>query len=402
MLQNYLRVAIDNMLANKLRAILAILGITIGIASVIAVFAFGEGYRKKIEQEIRKFGSDIFWINPQPLSSNHSGTPSEQNFSDEALFTDKDLNALTTFGTSIKALAPVSQSSAIFQLRLKEFHGLLMATNEHYQRVRHVEMTSGRFMSAMEVALRRRVCVLEYIPSLQRELVGCNDGKPFIRINNVRFEIIGMAKKLSTAFGANELNLFYIPISTAQELGFVQKIQTLYAQVSENDLEKAMRQAGSILKSRMSGQEKFEVSNVKMLYETEKELTTTAIWVTAAIATVSLIVGGIGIMNILMMSVTERTREIGIRRACGAKRCDIQYQFLVESAFLTTTGGVLGVVLGILTSYIVGQIVKIPIYISIPSVAVSIISSTTIGLGFGLYPAFKAVNVPPTEAIRHE
>jgi putative ABC transport system permease protein len=139
-----------------------------------------------------------------------------------------------------------------------------------------------------------------------------------------------------------------------------------------------------------------------MLYETERELTSTAVLVTAAIATVSLIVGGIGIMNILLVSVSERTREIGIRRACGAKRRDIQSQFILESTLLTTIGGFWGVVLGILASLLVGQIVVIPIHIAADSVVVSIAFSTAIGLGFGFYPAYNARNLSPAEAIRQE
>jgi putative ABC transport system permease protein len=224
-----------------------------------------------------------------------------------------------------------------------------------------------------------------------------------IQLEGRKFEVVGVVEEKEGNFGEGPFGSLFIPLTTMQSLTCNKKIDNLYCQsIDSKDVGTAMRQADEILKSRYRGRELFDATNMAEWKRSAQKLSRTAALVTTGIAAISLLVGGIGIMNIMLVSVSERTREIGIRKATGARKRDIRGQFLVEAVTLSTVGGSIGIGLGVLLAQFISPMIKIPVLVSPPSVMIGFIFSAVVGVLSGFYPAFRASRLNPIEALRYE
>lgn len=250
--------------------------------------------------------------------------------------------------------------------------------------------------------MANKVCVLEYCDRLKKTLAINNPLENYVYINHSKFKIIGLVEKKKDLVWSGLSDHIYIPISAMKFICYNERIEKIYCQAERVLHKEAMQQAEEILKSRYRGEKLFETYDANRIYQSAEKMTRTASQIAAAIATVSLLVGGIGIMNIMLIAIKERTGEIGIKMAIGAKRKDIRYQFLIESVLLTGIGGVLGIALSILLSKFFVVIIKIPISISAISIMIGIVFSIAIGLISGFYPAYQASKLNPIDALRYE
>ena len=393
---------INSLRANPLRSLLAILGVVIGVAAVISVVAFGEGHRQRIQKEVDKLGADIFWIRPirQRIDPSESDRP-KLSYRPQ-YFKYKDVETLSRYATKIRKIASFKNfHSTVFVNNQKVDLGVIF-TEQAYQEIAKIKLINGRFLNDSDIYMGRKVCVIEYCDRLKKEFAINNPLESFVYINNIRFKIIGLVEKKKELVWSGFSDNIYIPISTMKFIYYDDYIEKIYCQTERALIKDAMYQAEKILKSKYRGKKLFEAYNANKMYQSAEKLTRTASLVTAGIATISLLVGGIGIMNIMLVSVTERTREIGIKKAIGAKIRDIRYQFLFESILLTSIGGILGIIKGVFLAKTIGAAIQIPIVISWVSIIIGMFFSIGIGVISGLYPAFKASKLDPIEALRYE
>ena len=265
-----------------------------------------------------------------------------------------------------------------------------------------LELIGGRFISEADLIEARKVCVIEYSDYFKKYLSKGNPLQSFVCIENIKFKVIGLLNKKSESLRPSYHGNIYIPLTTLKFFYSDDFLETIYCQTDRRLVKKAMKQAEEILKSRHKGENLFECVNAEKLFKSAEKLTRTASQVTAGIAMISLIVGSIGIMNIMLVSVTERTREIGIRKCVGAKKRDVRNQILIEAALLTTAGGTLGIALGIFGAKFIASLINIPVAFSILAAIIGFVFSVSIGIISGFYPAYKASKLNPIEALRYE
>ncbi len=394
-------VALQSLTANKLRSALTVLGITIGVLSVILCTAVGNGVRQQILGQVEALGSNSIFIIPgqQRRGGVAVGT--------KPTLKPKDAVAIRKECPSIVAVAATLQRPAQLKFGNKNSTTDVICTEPDYLIIQNFHIESGRFITVKDVNSMRKVCVVG--KTTAKNLFG--SAAPLgqmIRIKGVAFKIIGiMALKGSAMFG-NPDDQVYIPVTTGMKVVFgVDYVTQLNAQVGEisknerakQELEKTLRKTHRI----KDGEEAdFSILSQAELLRSVNTIGTVLTLALAGIASISLIVGGIGIMNIMIVSVTERTREIGIRKAVGAKNRDILFQFLIESVTVTLLGGTIGILAGLgisngIASYLGWSSVVSPFWI-----AVSFISSTLIGVFFGIYPAYQASQLDPIEALRYQ
>jgi putative ABC transport system permease protein len=394
------------LLGNKVRTGLTMLGIVIGIASVIAMLAIGNGASNSIQTSIQSIGSNLVAVSPgaqrTPGSSVNTGRGSANTL------TIDDANAIASQVTSAKAVAPDVTSRKQVVAAGTNTNTSIVGTVPAYLEVRNVSVDDGVFFSDQQVASLARVAVLG--PTTRDDLFGSSTeavGK-VIRINGNQFTVIGVtAAKGGTGFN-NTDDRVYIPITVAQQfLSGNRYVSTISIEAESaalvNDVQ---NQVTALLLERHNISDPtmadFSTLNEADILSTASSVTTTLTILLAAIAGISLIVGGIGIMNMMLTTVTERTREIGLRKAIGAKKRDIRLQFLVESIVLTFIGGAMGIILGCLIATVVSATGVFQASITLSSVVLSFCVSAFIGIVFGYYPAARASNLNPIEALRYE
>lgn len=393
--------------ANKARSGLTILGIVIGIGSVVAMIAIGQGASGSIQSSIQSIGSNLVLVMPGQARGVGAGPVSAGRGSAMTL-KQEDADAIAKEITLAKAIAP--EISRRYQITAKgsNTNTQVVGTVSSYPSVRNVEVETGSFISDMNVKDLARVAVIG--PTTRDDLfgVGADAIGETIRIKNSQFKIIGITKAKGGSGFSNPDDMIFVPISTAQRYlaGDTYVTTISVAAEDQTSMSAVQQQITELLMRRHNiGDPKladFQVLNQQDILATASTITNTMTMLLSAIAGISLIVGGIGIMNMMLTTVTERTREIGLRKAIGAKRRDISFQFLVEAVMLTFLGGFIGIVVGWLISLLVTSLSQIPTQVSTGSILLAFGVSATIGIVFGYYPARRAASLNPIDALRYE
>ena len=398
---NLYKMATRSLIANKLRTILTALGIVIGVASVISMISIGEGARRQTLSTIAKFGTNIITIKPGEKKSRHvhSGKVTTLTLED-AISIERHIKL-------INGTAPQVYQNAQLKSGNKNSNSTVRGTSVEYVRTANLSIKYGRFYNRNEIKTSRRVCVLG--ATVTRNLF--NNRNPVgetIKVNGDNYLVIGQTEAKGALSWWDPDDQIFVPITTAQKRLFgLNYVQTIDVQVSDmKDLEEIKENIESLLRRRHEIKEgkdnDFYVQNSAQWLKSWGEAARTFTWLLGGIAAISLMVGGIGIMNIMLVSVTERTREIGIRKAIGAKKKEIMEQFLIESTLISFLGGALGIFLGVLISKAVAEFGNWDTVVSLQSIILAFGFSVSVGIFFGYYPANKASNLDPIEALRYE
>lgn len=399
-----LRMALSSLERNKTRSMLTTLGIIIGVGAVIAAFAVGQGANKVIDAEIVSFGSNFVMV-----FSQRSGSLAQGNI---RYITNADATAIERSVSGVDAVAPLVNASVTAVYGNTNWSTSLTGSTASYSYVQSREIESGRDLYDSDIRQGTKVAVVGQ--TVVEKLFGMENplGKS-IRVNKIPFTIVGVyAKKGQSQMGSDQDDLIIVPITTAQKRlvrkrGTVDRVQAIYIQgVSMDALSYIQNETEALLRERhkikRGEPDDFAVRNISQMLEARKKTTTIMSMLLACIAVISLIVGGIGIMNIMLVSVTERTREIGIRMAVGATSGDIRTQFLLEAVVLSDLGGLIGILLGVLAAFGMSAVTKAPPVFSIGSILVAFVFSCLVGVGFGYYPAYKASLLNPIDALKYE
>ena len=399
-----IRVSLRALRANKLRSALTMLGMIIGVAAVIAMVGIGNGATASITSQIQGLGSNLLTVSSG--QSNSGGVRGGAGSSNTLTMTDV---TKIQIGTAVKAVAPVASSNAQVVLGSGNTSTSITGTTADYEVIKNVTLASGRYITQNDVDSSARVAVLG--PTVVTNLMGDANASvigKIIKINNVPFQVIGVTTATgSTGFMSSD-DMITAPITTVQARLIGKKnVRSILVSASSADLmQTAQDQITAALhkahKIQPGKNDDFTVQNQADMLATMTGVTQTLTMLLGGIAGISLLVGGIGIMNIMLVSVTERTREIGIRKAIGAKGMDILLQFLIEAVVLSVFGGGIGIALGYGGSNLAGQALKMSTSISMTSVFVAFGFSAAIGILFGVFPARKAAAMDPIDALRYE
>ncbi len=398
-------IALSSLRANRLRSVLTLLGIVIGVMTVITVISFISGLNSFVEEEVFNLGADVFVVNRTPaVAINEEDWIAARKRKNLYL---EDAEAVRDLCTECTAVGAQLTAGA----RVKSGREFVVGTQikgltPEIPAILGENLASGRAINDYDVRHRRFVSVIG--TDIVDNLFPFVDpiGKK-IRVNGREFEIVGIGEKLGSIVGQSRDNWVQIPITVHQRMWGARRSVRIYAKADgEQNVESAQDQARMILRTRRhvayNADDDFSIVTNDTFLELWANISQAFFAVTVAIASISLVVGGIVVMNIMLVSVTERTREIGIRKATGARRSDIMLQFLVESATLALVGGVIGVLLAIVIATSVSAATELPSSIEWWAVLLGLTVSTTVGLFFGIWPAKKAANLDPITALRYE
>lgn len=402
---NLFRIAIRALIRNKLRAFLTMLGIIIGVASVIAMLAIGEGSKQKIRGEISSMGTNMVMV--MPNMQRRGGV--SLGASNSIALKYSDVVALRNEAASISAVSPEVRASGQVIYSHQNTQTTIYGVSEEYLAIKKLEIFSGRFFNTNEIKSMAKVCILGQTVVENLFGAGADPVGLFIRVKNLPFLIIGVLKdKGESGMGQDQDDLILAPYTTVQRrLAAIDYINGIYASAfTEEKSAAAITEVEEILrrthKLKESAENDFRVMSQSELLKTVSSITDILTYLLGAIAGISLLVGGIGIMNIMFVSVTERTREIGLRMSIGGRGKDIMKQFLAESIILSILGGVLGVIFGYLLARLAGSLMGSQAIVKTQSVMLAFIVCFIIGVFFGWYPARKAANLNPIDALRYE
>jgi putative ABC transport system permease protein len=406
-LKTIFAIAIRAIYANKMRSILTSLGIIIGVAAVIVMLSVGNGAQISIQNEMKSMGSNLIIIRSGVTKSSgarggHGSQPTMKK---------SDGDAIQEKISSIKLAAPTLDETAQLVYGNANWSTGISGTDNRLFAIKDWGLSYVKFFSESDIKTASKVAILGQ--TVVNELFGDVDplGKN-IRIKGIPFKVIGVLQaRGQSGHGQDQDDIVYIPISTAQKkvmgISFpdqvkmitLQAVDTQSTYTSQEEIRQLLRQRHNLGANK---EDDFVIMNLTQMMEMMESSTKIMTILLGAIASISLLVGGIGIMNIMLVSVTERTREIGIRMAIGAKSWDIRWQFLMESLVLSLIGGIVGVICGLLGSFIVGSLTSLPAQISFTSIILPFSFAGFVGLFFGFYPAYKASLLNPITALRYE
>lgn len=392
-----------SLIANKLRSLLTMLGIIIGVAAVIALVSIGNGVKQDIENSISSLGSNLLVVLPGAPRT-PGARPSQGSMKSLKI---SDYEAIAKL-EGVKAASPMTNGSYVVIYQNKNWTTSVAGVNSNFQDVNNWTMTSGRFFSDKNVQNRERVAVVGQ--TVVKNLFADEDpvGKE-IRVKNIPFRVIGVLKsKGNGTMGNDQDDTVLIPYTTSMErVEGIDYLRRVYVVAKDDggidrlqaDIENLLRVRHNIKDTNLDD---FNIQNMKSIMETVAQTTGTFTLFLGAVAAISLVVGGIGIMNIMLVSVTERTREIGVRKALGATYSVIVTQFLIEAVVISLMGGFIGIAFGIGASKVIGMVSGMSTIVSVPTIIMSFAFSMAIGLIFGIYPARKAAKLNPIDALHYE
>lgn len=393
-------VAFRGILANKLRTGLTMLGIIIGVAAIIAMLSIGEGAKKQVLESISRFGTNLLRVRPGAARLGHIRTGAVETL------TLADAEALSSI-SGVSRISPAVGNMSQVKYANKNSTTMITGTTQAYFEINNFPVASGRAFDSTDLKLMKRVADIG--TTVKQELFG--EGIALgeeIKIEGQSFLIVGvMSSKGQTSWYDPDDQIF-VPITTSQKRLFNQDfVSDIYVQVGlVDDIPRVKAEIEKILRARHripNGTESdFSVRDFSEFVTTMKQTSQTFAYLLSGIAAVSLLVGGIGVMNIMLVSVTERTREIGIRMAVGARRSDIMRQFLIEALVISVTGGLIGIALGMSMGLLISHLGEWETVITPYSILLGFVFSVLIGLIFGIYPARKAAHMDPIEALRYE
>lgn len=397
--------AFGTLAINKLRTGLATLGIVIGIGSVIALISLGQASSQAIQSQIQSLGSNLLTV--QPSGQNSGGVRQSTNATTLTLADAQAIKSSPQI-TTVSNVSPEYQSRAQVTTGSANTNTQVMGVTPEYATIRKTEMASGNFITQSQVDSISKVAVLG--PQVVTDLFGegANPIGQSIRINGQTLTVIGVTTSKGGTGFQNQDDIIWVPISTAMKQLFgADSLSSIAVEAKSADvMVDAQNQVGYLLLARHKisdpADKDFSIFNQQDLLNTISQTTGTFTTLLAGVAAISLLVGGIGIMNIMLVTVTERTREIGLRKALGAKKKVIVTQFLIESIILTFVGGIIGIGVGILASYLISYFTSSPFVVSAQAIGLAFAVSAGIGILFGWYPARRAANLQPIEALRYE
>ncbi len=403
MLLNALLIAIKEIRRNILRSILTILGIVIGVASVIAMVMIGDGTTANVTANIEKLGSNMLNVR---VGQEKRGAPRDDNSAKP--FKIEDITAIKNEVANLKGVTAENSSMANVVFGNKSNSSLIVGTTNDYFIIKDWEVEQGRIFEEGELSSGKSVCILG--TTVVKNLFG--DENPIgatIRIKNFPCSVIGvLTSKGASSFGRDQDEVVITPLKMYQRKiqGNLDVSTIIVSVMEEKYIEDAKAQIISLMQDRRAVKvgeaDNFHIRDMKDILNTMTSTTKMLTYLLGSIAAISLLVGGIGIMNIMLVSVTERTREIGIRLAIGAMQSEVLLQFLIEAIVLSTWGGIIGIFLGLGVGYGVVQIFELPYIINTQIILISFIFSTLIGVVFGYFPARKAARLNPIDALRYE
>ena len=399
-----LRIALRALARNKLRAFLTMLGIIIGVGAVIAMVAIGEGAKATIRSQIASLGTNVLIV--LPGTSMQGGVRTGAGGVNTLMA--GDARAIMRELPAVSFASPVLRRNEQVVAGNLNWFTLTQGVAPEMQQIREWQLDDGRFLHDGDVESAAKVAVVG--ETVVRQLFGNDDPvDAVIRIRNIPFRIVGvLAPKGQTSQGADQDDTIMIPYTTMQKrLMRTTSVQSIVVSaVSADRVQEAQEQIAALLRQRHrigpDREDDFYIRNLSDIAEAASSSARVMAVLLGTVASISLLVGGIGIMNIMLVSVTERTREIGIRMAVGARSTDIMLQFLVEAVVMAATGGVIGILLGIGSSEVLNQWAQWPTHISPAIVAIAFCFSAAVGIFFGFYPARKAANLDPIDALRYE
>ena len=401
-----LKIALNSLKVNKMRSALTSLGIIIGVAAVIVMLAIGEGANKQVQANMESMGSNLLTV--RSATAKTGGV--SMGMGTKPTLSVKDAQAIKKSARGVEAVAPVMNSSKQVMYGNQNWSTTVYGITTPYLYVKNYELDLGRPINYDDDNNASKVCLIG--KTIERELFGdVNPIDKTIRVGNVPFRVIGTLKGKGQMGPMDQDDLIFIPLTTAQRKVFgtdfpgavsqiIVKAATLEdTSVAQKDINDILRRRHNLGKTQEND---FEIRNSAEFQEKMKSTVQTFAILLASIASVSLLVGGIGIMNIMLVSVTERTKEIGIRMAIGARAMDIRMQFLIEALVLSLLGGLIGVFTGIGIALFIGAAFSTNVVISFAPILLSFSFSGLVGIGFGYYPAYKASLLNPIDALRYE
>lgn len=378
--------ALKSIIANKIRAFLTMLGIIIGVSSVIVMVAIGQGSTKDVQDQIGSLGTNVLTV---------SVTGSDVTFKEGDADQIKDVNGIEEIAPTVSGRVTLKKGKTNTQVSM-------IGTTSSYLKVRDLQLQSGRFIADLDHENHSKIAVLG--SDTAQTLFGLGDpvGES-IKVNGTSYKVVGVLESVGSSLGTSGDSTIIVPLSTGQRLASTTNIGTTYVKVeNENSINFVSSRIESTMNSIVGDADSYSVSSQKDLMETASSVNETMTLMLGGSAAISLIVGGIGIMNIMLVSVSERTKEIGIRKAIGAKRKNILLQFLIEAVVLSSFGGIIGVGIGVVSAQIYTVVTGSTIAYSIPVMLLSFVFSLLVGVVFGVFPANKASKLDPIQALRYE